>query len=77
MDWAGTVEHRRETESLSKMPSMKDYSVSRADSRATFVNEITSLQLVRAIFPQTIYFKGDAVLSQVEQGIYKKHKRRP
>lgn len=49
---------------------------SRADSRHTFVNEITGLRLVRAILPQTIEFQGDAVLSLVESGLYKKHQKR-
>lgn len=44
----------------------------RGGPRTPFVNEISGSKLLLRIFPQTIDFAGDAVLSLVEKGLYKK-----
>ena len=48
--------------------------LSRGDSLCTFVNETVGSRLLLAVFPQTFAFKGDAVLSLVKPGLYRKHK---
>jgi hypothetical protein len=47
----------------------------RGDSRCTFVGEIIGLPLALSIFPQVHDFAGDAVLSLVEKGLYRKGHR--
>jgi hypothetical protein len=46
--------------------------VSRGEPRCTFVNEIVGLPLMMSLFPKVYDFAGDAVLSLVEPGLYKK-----
>jgi hypothetical protein len=52
-----------------RMPSGN---VSRGEPRCTFVNEIVGLRLAMSVFPKVYDFAGDAVLSLVEPGLYKK-----
>ena len=46
--------------------------VNRGEPRCTFVNEIVGLPLAMSVFPKVYDFAGDAVLSLVEPGLYKK-----
>ena len=46
---------------------------SRDDSRLPIVNETAGLSLVLAVLPEAYRFSGDAVLTLVESGLYKKH----
>jgi hypothetical protein len=50
----------------------KDFFQSRGDSLCTIVNETSGLWLVHGLFPQVLYFQGDAVLQLVERGLYSK-----
>lgn len=45
---------------------------SRGKPRCTFVNEIIGLPMALSVFPEIIEFSGDAVLTLVETGLYRK-----
>lgn len=46
----------------------------RGDTRCTFVNEITGLNLVLSLFPQVIEFTGDMILQYVQPDLYSKRR---
>ena len=63
------LQKRKPFDAFAERPFLKN---SRDDSRCTIVNEIAGLRLVRSLFPETVEFKGDAVLQLVEPGLYSK-----
>lgn len=44
----------------------------RGEPLCTFVNEIIGLPLALSLFPQVFDFAGEAVLTLVERGLYRK-----
>jgi hypothetical protein len=63
---------RKPFDQLAKRLKIKN---SRGERPCTFVSEIIGLPLALSVFPKVYDFSGDAVLSLVEPGLYKKGRR--